>query len=181
MSISGFTIQRCSTADMRVCPARFFPSRHSSMPQHTSVLCFHILTIQRGQFSKCFLAKFSMHLLYSSYSSYNPVLSFKIHGFSYKTVGPLSVMPWLALKYPLLSEDNAANHILASWSRRWRSVLPGPPYTFTVWCLTQCTGLSEPCVFLYNWQSDKNTVLSATLPLHVLIQLTDFNKATVSW
>ena len=44
-----------------------------------------------------------------------------------------------------------------------------------------CKGLLDPCVFLSNWQSDKDTVLSATLPLHVLIQLTDFNKAIVRW
>jgi hypothetical protein len=108
ISISFFTLQRRSTADMRAFPAQFFPSRHSFMPQHTSVLFFHILTIPRGHFSKCFLAKFSMYFLYSSYPSYNPVLSFKIYLFSSKTVGPLSVIPWLPLKHPHLSEDRAA-------------------------------------------------------------------------
>jgi len=93
ISISGFAIQRLSTADMRACPAQFFPSRHSSMTQHTSVLFFHVLSIPRGHFSKCFLEKFSVHFLYSSYPSYNPVLSFKIHNFSSKTVGPVTVMP----------------------------------------------------------------------------------------
>ena len=85
MYLFGFTIQRHSTADMRVF-GPLHPSRHSSMPKYTAVLFFHILAIPLDHFSKCFLTKFSKHLLYSSYPSYNPVLSFKNHFFSSKSL-----------------------------------------------------------------------------------------------